>query len=96
MDAPSMADVGDALHAVAGMAPAAQIIALLMIGGVLALWIWSRRPQPPGAETFGLVVASMTEQARATSALAEQVERVVEQNAKIIAWFGDAGPNHGR
>lgn len=86
MDALPLPDVGDTLHNIAGLSPAAQFTALLMIGVVAGLWVWSRRPQPgPGNETFQLVIAAMTEQAKATNALAEQVERIVEQNALIIA-----------
>ncbi len=86
MDALPMPDVGDTIARIAGLSPAAQVTALIVLGCIAVAWIWTRRPLPgPGTETFQLVIASMTEQAKATSTLAEQVEKVVEQNAVIIA-----------
>lgn len=79
-------DVGETLTRISILSPAAQVVAVIVIGCVAVAWIWTRRPQPgPGNETFQLVITSMTEQAKATNALAEQVERVVEQNAAILA-----------
>lgn len=78
-------DVGEALTRISVLSPAAQVSAVIMIGLIGLAWIITRRPQPgPGNETFQLVIAALTEQAKATNALAEQVERVVEQNATII------------
>ncbi|MFP5515455.1 MAG: hypothetical protein ACLGJC_20515 [Alphaproteobacteria bacterium] len=78
-------DVPATLNSIGGLHPYAQVAAVLALGGVLAILIWSRRPMPgPGNETFQLVIASMNEQAKATNAVAEQVERVVEQNAAIL------------
>lgn len=86
MDTLPLPDVGDTLARIAILSPTAQIVALLVLGGVLGLLVWSRRPQPgPGMETFNLVIASMNEQTRATIQLSENVERVIEQNAVIIA-----------
>lgn len=82
----SVPDVGDTLTRISILSPGAQVAAVIAIGCVAVAWIWTRRPQPgPGNETFQLVITSMTEQAKATNALAEQVERVVEQNAAILA-----------
>lgn len=79
-------DVGETIVRLAGLSPAAQVAAVIALGCVAVAWIWTRRPLPgPGNETFQLVITSMTEQAKATNALAEQVERVVEQNSVIIA-----------
>ncbi|WP_434619241.1 hypothetical protein [Azospirillum sp. B2RO_4] len=79
-------DVGETLTRISILSPAAQVAAVIGIACIAVAWIWTRRPQPgPGNETFQLVIASMTEQAKATNALAEQVERLVEQNAVIIA-----------
>jgi len=81
-----MPDMGETIRTIAGLSPAAQVAAVIMIGLIGLAWVWTRRPQPgPGNETFNLVIASMTEQAKATNALAEQVEKIVEQNAVIIA-----------
>ncbi|WP_372397088.1 hypothetical protein ABMY26_23755 [Azospirillum sp. HJ39] len=78
-------DVPATLNSIGGLHPYAQVAAVLALGAVLAILIWSRRPMPgPGNETFQLVITSMTEQAKATNALAEQVERIVEQNAAIL------------
>lgn len=91
MEAIPLPDAGT-LHAVAGLAPVAQVAAVLVIGAVLGLLVWTRRPPSgPGRETFDLVIASMTEQAKATNALAEQVERIVEQNSAIIGRLSGAG-----
>lgn len=82
----SVPDVGDTLTRISILSPAAQVAAVIVLGCIAVAWIWTRRPQPgPGNETFQLVITSMTEQAKATNALAEQVERVVEQNAAILA-----------
>jgi len=82
----SIPDVGETLTRISILSPAAQVAAVIALGCVAVAWIWTRRPQPgPGNETFQLVITSMTEQAKATNALAEQVERIVEQNAVIIA-----------
>jgi hypothetical protein len=79
-------DVGETLTRISILSPAAQVAAVIGIACIAVAWIWTRRPQPgPGNETFQLVITSMTEQAKATNALAEQVERIVEQNAVIIA-----------
>jgi len=79
-------DVGETIVRLAGLSPAAQVAAVIMIGLIGLAWIITRRPQPgPGNETFQLVINAMNEQAKATNALAEQVERIVEQNADIIA-----------
>ncbi|MGF7178377.1 hypothetical protein [Azospirillum doebereinerae] len=87
MDALSpLPDMGNTLMQIAGLSPNAQVAAVIMIGLIGLAWVWTRRPLPgPGNETFNLVIAALTEQAKATSTLAEQVERVVEQNAVIIA-----------
>lgn len=83
---PTTAQVSETLQAVAWLAPAAQIAALASLGVVAALFVWTRRPQQaPGGETVRLVIAALTEQAEATNALAKQVEKIVEQNAVIIA-----------
>ncbi|CAO3440170.1 hypothetical protein [Azospirillum endophyticum] len=79
-------NVGETLTRISILSPAAQVAAVMTLGCIAVVWIWTRRPQPgPGSETFQLIITSMTEQAKATNALAEQVERVVEQNATIIA-----------
>jgi len=86
MDNLPIPDAGTTLMQIAGLSPAAQVAAVIMIGLVGLAWVITRRPQPgPGNETFNLVIAALTEQAKATSTLAEQVEKVVEQNAVIIA-----------
>ncbi|MBK1838103.1 hypothetical protein JHL17_11825 [Azospirillum sp. YIM B02556] len=52
MDTLSLPDVDDTLARIAILSPAAQITALLVIGGVMGLWIWSRHPLPgPDAAT---------------------------------------------
>lgn len=79
-------DVGEALTRISILSPAAQVAAVIALGCVAVVWIWTRRPaQGPGMETFQLVIGAMNEQAKATNALAEQVEKVVEQNAVILA-----------
>ncbi|WP_376957704.1 hypothetical protein ABNQ39_11285 [Azospirillum sp. A26] len=79
-------DVGETLTRISVLSPAAQVAAVVGIACIAIAWIWTRRPaQGPGMETFQLVIASLTEQAKATNALAEQVERIVEQNSVIIA-----------
>ncbi|MBY6263934.1 hypothetical protein EI613_18710 [Azospirillum sp. 412522] len=79
-------NVGETLTRISILSPAAQVAAVVTLGCIAVVWIWTRRPQPgPGNETFQLIITSMTEQAKATNALAEQVEKVVEQNATIIA-----------
>ncbi|KAA0593022.1 hypothetical protein J2848_005616 [Azospirillum lipoferum] len=79
-------DVGETLTRISILSPVAQVAAVITLGCIAVVWIWTRRPQPgPGNETFQLIITSMTEQAKATNALAEQVEKVVEQNATIIA-----------
>lgn len=86
MDTLPLPEVGDTLARIAILSPTAQVAAVIGIACIAVAWIWTRRPQPgPGNETFQLVITSMTEQAKATNALAEQVERVVEQNAAILA-----------
>ncbi|WP_376959671.1 hypothetical protein ABNQ39_07110 [Azospirillum sp. A26] len=79
-------DVGETLTRISVLSPAAQVAAVVGIACIAIAWIWTRRPaQGPGMETFQLVIGAMNEQAKATNALAEQVERVVEQNSVIIA-----------
>ncbi len=76
------------IRAAAGLDPLAQVTLVAGLAAAIIAWIVTRRPQQaaaPGAETLTIVVKAMEEQARATAALAEQVERVVEQNAVIIA-----------
>ncbi|SMH29558.1 hypothetical protein [Azospirillum agricola] len=86
MDNLPIPDVGDTIVRLAGLSPAAQVAAVIMLGLIGLAWVITRRPQPgPSNETFQLVIAALTEQAKATNALAEQVERIVEQNADIIA-----------
>lgn len=86
MDNLLIPDVGDTIVRLAGLSPAAQVAAVIMVGLIGLAWVITRRPQPgPGMETFNLVIGAMNEQAKATSSLAEQVERIVEQNAVIIA-----------
>ncbi|KAA0576691.1 hypothetical protein [Azospirillum sp. Sh1] len=78
-------DVPATLNSIGGLHPYAQVAAVLALGAVLAIWIWSRRPLPgPSMETFKLVIAGMHEQTRATIQLSENVERVIEQNAEIL------------
>lgn len=86
MDNLPIPDVGETLMRISILSPAAQVAAVITLGCVVIAWIWTRRPaQGPGMETFQLVIGAMNEQAKATNALAEQVERVVEQNAAILA-----------
>jgi hypothetical protein len=74
------------IRAAAGLDPLAQTVLAAGLCLAVVAWIVTRRPPPgPGAETFTIVVKAMEEQARATAALAEQVEKVVEQNAFIIS-----------
>lgn len=86
MDNLPIPDVGETLTRISILSPAAQVAAVITLGCVVIAWIWTRRPsQGPGMETFQLVIGAMNEQAKATNALAEQVEKVVEQNAVILA-----------
>lgn len=86
MDALPLPDMGTTLNSIAGLSPVAQVTALLVLGCVACAWIWTRRPQPgPGMEAFNLMIGAMNEQTRATIHLGESVERVIEQNATIIA-----------
>lgn len=86
MDNLPIPDVGETLTRISILSPAAQVAAVITLGCVVIAWIWTRRPaQGPNMETFQLVIGAMNEQAKATNALAEQVEKVVEQNATIIA-----------
>ncbi|MGF7174645.1 hypothetical protein [Azospirillum doebereinerae] len=86
MDNLPIPDVGDTIVRLAGLSPNAQVAAVIMIGLIGLAWVWTRRPPSgPGMETFQLVINSLNEQSKATNALAEQVERIVEQNAALIA-----------
>lgn len=78
---------GETIARVAGLSPAAQVVFAAGICGVVALWIWTRRPQPSGLgdETIKAVIVSLTEQAAATNRVAERVEQVLEQNAAILS-----------
>ena len=82
---------GVTLHHVAGLSPSAQVAAVIMLGLVLLALVGKpyvsllKAGGGDAGEVLNLAVAAMNEQARATAALAEQVERVVEQNATIIA-----------
>jgi hypothetical protein len=67
------------------LSPAAQVAAVVVVGLLGLAWVWTRRPQSgPGIEPFNLGIASMNEQTKVTAHLAENVERIIEQNAVII------------
>jgi hypothetical protein len=85
----------DQVNAVAGglvgLHPYAQVAGVLALGAVAVTFLWTRRPQPSqpaqsgvGDDAIRLVVAAMSENSRSTAALAEQVEKIVEQNAALL------------
>jgi hypothetical protein len=81
MDTLPLPDVGDTLARIAILSPAAQITALLVIGGVLGLWIWSRRPQSgPDAAT---VVEALRVTAQAQAETSASMTAIVQQNERI-------------
>ncbi|KAA0592959.1 hypothetical protein J2848_005684 [Azospirillum lipoferum] len=81
MDTLPLPDVGDTLARIAILSPAAQITALLVIGGVVGLWIWSRRPQPgPDAAT---VVEALRVTAQAQAETSASMTAIVQQNERI-------------
>lgn len=74
--------VHEGAKAVSILSPAAQVTALVVVGALLGLLIWTRRPARsagPGEETTKLVIAAMSEQAQAVGQLATQVHHVVER-----------------
>lgn len=93
MDNLPLPDVGDTIVRIAGLSPAAQVAAVVVLGCCVCMLIWTRRPpQPPGMETLQLVINAMNEQTQATNAMSDRMERVIEgmervieQNAIIIA-----------
>lgn len=77
----------ETVRTVAVLSPAAQVAAVIVLGVIVVTWIWTRRPSrtpAPGTETMTLVIGSMNESATATRDLANQVERLVEQNAALL------------
>ena len=89
MESLSVPDVGDALARIAGLSPAAQITALLVLGCVACMWIWSRRPIPgPDAatvvEALRLTAQSQVETAASMATIAQQIE-AVSQEVRAIA-----------
>jgi len=83
MDTLPLPDVGDTLARIAILSPAAQITALLMIGCVAGLWIWSRRPQPgPDAQ---IVVEALKSTAQAQVETAASIAAMAQQNELIVS-----------
>ncbi|CAO3434267.1 hypothetical protein [Azospirillum endophyticum] len=81
MDTLPLPDVGDTLARIAILSPVAQITALLVIGGVVGLWIWSRRPLPgPDAAT---VVEALRVTAQAQAETSASMTAIVQQNERI-------------
>lgn len=79
----------DTLHGVAGLTPGAQIAAMLVVGAVAGLWIWTRRPRDGGdavamAEAMKISAQAMTENATAMAAICQQNERIME-NVEAVA-----------
>lgn len=79
----NLPDVGDTLHSIAGLSPTAQITALLVLGGVFSLLVWTRRPIPgPDANTvvkaLELTAQAQAETAASMALIARQVEAVAE------------------
>lgn len=82
-------DMGDALHSIAGLSPAAQITALIAIACVVGLWVWTRRPQPgPDAalvvRALELTARAQAETAASMATVAQQVEAVAE-DVRMVA-----------
>ena len=76
----------ETLVGVAGLAPAAQVTAVLVVGAVAGLWIWTRRPQVASAaaeSTMQVVAHAMTETAHSIAEMSRQNESVAKEMREI-------------
>jgi hypothetical protein len=83
MDSLSLPDIGDTLHSIAGLSPAAQFAAIVCLSAIAVTWIWCRRPMPgPDAatvvEALRLTAQSQAETAQSMAVIAQQLEAVAE------------------
>nr|WP_295831185.1 hypothetical protein [uncultured Azospirillum sp.] len=83
MDSLTIPDIGDTLHSIAGLSPAAQLAAIFCLGAIVVTWIWSRRPQPgPDAQ---IVVEALKSTAQAQVETAASIAAMAQQNELIVS-----------
>ncbi len=88
MDTLPLPDVGSTITQIAGLSPAAQVTALVVLGAVAVTWVWSRRPQQGPDATTVVKALELTAQAQAETAasmavIAKQVEAVAEDVRRV-------------
>lgn len=89
MDTLPLPEVGDTITRIAGLSPAAQVVALAALGCCVCMWIWSRRPIPgPDAatvvEALKLTAQAQAETAASMATIAKQVEAVAEDVRTVV------------
>jgi len=77
-------DVGNTLTQIAGLSPAAQIAAVITFGAVLALLVWTRRPQqgPDAAtvvETMRVTAQALTETSASVASVAVSMGLIAQR-----------------
>lgn len=96
---------GQALHTVAGFSPAAQIVAVIMIGIVGLAWIGKsyvpllqarKRDAEDSGEDMRAVVSALTEYAVTMQHTVEHGEKLVQHSERMVEYVGSVAGSMAR